>query len=78
MLANLPTRVQLSNKDFIYPTCTHHVTCFFCVSDLAEKIQDLNQIKKNKAEQLKHLEDQVIAIKNEMVKQSNKHANCKS
>ncbi|XP_048357993.1 laminin subunit beta-4 isoform X2 [Sphaerodactylus townsendi] len=48
------------------------------ISDLEKKIQDLNQIKQKKADQLKQLEDQVIAIKNEITEQSHKYATCKS
>ncbi|KAH0616507.1 hypothetical protein JD844_027654, partial [Phrynosoma platyrhinos] len=48
------------------------------IADLEKKIQDLNQIKQTKADQLKQLEDQVIAIKNEITEQSNKYATCKS
>ncbi|XP_062837768.1 laminin subunit beta-4 isoform X2 [Anolis carolinensis] len=48
------------------------------IADLEKKIQDLNQIEQTKAGQLKQLEDQVIAIKNEITEQSNKYATCKS
>ncbi|KAJ7329595.1 hypothetical protein JRQ81_015769 [Phrynocephalus forsythii] len=48
------------------------------IADLEKKIQDLNQIKQDKAGQLKQLEDQVIAIKNEITEQANKYATCKS
>ncbi|XP_066489837.1 laminin subunit beta-4 [Tiliqua scincoides] len=48
------------------------------IADLEKKIQHLNQIKQNKAEQLKQLEDQVIAIKNEITQQSKRYASCKS
>ncbi|XP_053114353.1 laminin subunit beta-4 isoform X2 [Hemicordylus capensis] len=48
------------------------------IADLEKKIQELNQIKQKKADQLKQLEDQVIAIKNEIMQQSNKYATCKS
>ncbi|XP_042326664.1 laminin subunit beta-4 isoform X2 [Sceloporus undulatus] len=48
------------------------------IADLEKKVQDLNLIKQTKADQLKQLEDQVIAIKNEITEQSNKYATCKS
>nr|XP_060634375.1 laminin subunit beta-4 [Anolis sagrei ordinatus] len=48
------------------------------IADLEKKIHDLNQIERMKASQLKQLEDQVIAIKNEITEQSNKYATCKS
>ncbi|KAM6202282.1 laminin subunit beta-4 [Rhynchocyon petersi] len=48
------------------------------IADLEKKIQDLNKSKQEKAHQLKHLEDQVIAIKNEIVEQENKYATCYS
>uniref|UniRef100_A0A8C3TFK0 Laminin subunit beta 4 n=1 Tax=Chelydra serpentina TaxID=8475 RepID=A0A8C3TFK0_CHESE len=48
------------------------------ITDLAKKLQDLNQAKQDKADQLKQLEDQVIAIKNDISEQENKYATCKS
>ncbi|XP_062990215.1 laminin subunit beta-4 [Elgaria multicarinata webbii] len=48
------------------------------IADLEKKIQDLNQIKQSKADLLKQLEDQVIAIKNEISQQSNTYETCKS
>uniref|UniRef100_A0A8C3F1M8 Laminin subunit beta-2 n=1 Tax=Chrysemys picta bellii TaxID=8478 RepID=A0A8C3F1M8_CHRPI len=48
------------------------------ITDLAKKLQDLNQTKQDKADQLKQLEDQVIAIKNDITEQENKYATCKS
>uniref|UniRef100_A0A8C3WP70 Laminin subunit beta 4 n=1 Tax=Catagonus wagneri TaxID=51154 RepID=A0A8C3WP70_9CETA len=48
------------------------------IADLEKKIQNLNQSRKEKADQLKQLEDQVIAIKNEIVEQENKYATCYS
>ncbi|RMC10331.1 hypothetical protein DUI87_13133 [Hirundo rustica rustica] len=48
------------------------------VSDLEKKLQELNQTKQNKAEQLRQLEEQVIAIKNEIMEQESKYATCKS
>ncbi|KAM6437491.1 laminin subunit beta-4 [Liasis olivaceus] len=48
------------------------------ITDLEKKIQGLNQIKRKKADQLKQLEDQVIAIKNEISEQSKRYAVCKS
>lgn len=50
----------------------------FLFSDLEKKIQNLNQSRKEKADQLKQLEDQVIAIKNAIVEQENKYATCYS
>lgn len=51
-----------------------------CMSlpDLEKKLQDLNQTKQDKAEQLRQLEEQVIAIKNEITEQESKYATCKS
>lgn len=46
--------------------------------DLEKKLQDLNQTKQDKAEQLRQLEEQVIAIKNEITEQESKYATCKS
>lgn len=46
--------------------------------DLEKKLQDLNQTKEDKAEQLRQLEEQVIAIKNEITEQESKYATCKS
>ncbi|XP_069317964.1 laminin subunit beta-4 [Eulemur rufifrons] len=48
------------------------------ITDLEKKIQDLNLSRQEKADQLKQLEDQVVAIKNEIVKQENKYATCYS
>ncbi|KAF4793886.1 laminin subunit beta 4 [Turdus rufiventris] len=48
------------------------------VSDLEKKLQELNQTKQDKAEQLRQLEEQVIAIKNEIMEQESKYATCKS
>ncbi|XP_068256728.1 laminin subunit beta-4 [Nyctibius grandis] len=48
------------------------------ITALAKKIQDLNQTKQDKAEQLRQLEEQVIAIKNEITEQESKYATCKS
>ncbi|XP_053262092.1 laminin subunit beta-4 isoform X1 [Podarcis raffonei] len=48
------------------------------IADLENKIQELNRIKQNKADQLRQLEDQVTAIKDEIMQQSNKYAICKS
>uniref|UniRef100_A0A8C0HFF4 Laminin subunit beta 4 n=1 Tax=Chelonoidis abingdonii TaxID=106734 RepID=A0A8C0HFF4_CHEAB len=48
------------------------------ITDLAKKLQDLNQTKQDKADQLKQLEEQVIAIKNDIIEQENKYATCKS
>lgn len=46
--------------------------------DLEKKLRDLNQTKQDKAEQLRQLEEQVIAIKNEITEQESKYATCKS
>ncbi|XP_055974528.1 laminin subunit beta-4 [Sorex fumeus] len=46
------------------------------VTDLEKKIRDLNLSRQEKVDQLKQLEDQVIAIKNEIVEQENKYAEC--
>nr|KAF6319658.1 laminin subunit beta 4 [Myotis myotis] len=46
------------------------------IADLEKKIQDLNLSRQKKADQLKQLEDQVIAIKNEIVEQENKYLSC--
>ncbi|NXJ90911.1 LAMB4 protein, partial [Corythaixoides concolor] len=48
------------------------------ITDLEKKLQDLNQTKQDKAEQLRKLEEQVIAIKNEITEQESKYATCKS
>ncbi|XP_039210425.1 laminin subunit beta-4 isoform X1 [Crotalus tigris] len=48
------------------------------ITALEKKIQDLNQIKQQKADQLKQLEDHVLAIKNEIAEESNRYAVCKS
>ncbi|XP_008565583.1 PREDICTED: laminin subunit beta-4 [Galeopterus variegatus] len=46
------------------------------ITDLEKKIQDLNLSRQEKADQLKQLEDQVVAIKNEIIEQENKYATC--
>ncbi|XP_070280772.1 laminin subunit beta-4 [Myotis yumanensis] len=46
------------------------------IADLEKKIQDLTLSRQKKADQLKQLEDQVIAIKNEIVEQENKYLSC--
>uniref|UniRef100_A0A674HEF4 Laminin subunit beta 4 n=1 Tax=Taeniopygia guttata TaxID=59729 RepID=A0A674HEF4_TAEGU len=48
------------------------------ITDLEKKLQELNQTKQHKAEQLRQLEEQVIAIKNEIMEQESKYATCKS
>ncbi|VCX20317.1 unnamed protein product [Gulo gulo] len=48
------------------------------IADLEKKIQDLHLSRQEKAEQLKQLEDQAVAIKNEIVEQGNKYATCYS
>nr|XP_009932075.1 PREDICTED: laminin subunit beta-4 [Opisthocomus hoazin] len=48
------------------------------ITDLEKKLQELNQTKQDKAEQLRQLEEQVIAIKNEIMEQESKYATCKS
>nr|XP_021156316.1 laminin subunit beta-4 [Columba livia]XP_021156365.1 laminin subunit beta-4 [Columba livia]XP_021156412.1 laminin subunit beta-4 [Columba livia]XP_021156468.1 laminin subunit beta-4 [Columba livia]XP_021156515.1 laminin subunit beta-4 [Columba livia]XP_021156557.1 laminin subunit beta-4 [Columba livia] len=48
------------------------------ITDLEKKLRDLNQTKQDKAEQLRQLEEQVIAIKNEITEQESKYATCKS
>ncbi|XP_075455855.1 laminin subunit beta-4 isoform X2 [Ascaphus truei] len=48
------------------------------ISDLEMKIDDLNEINQDKADQLKQLEEQVIGLKNNILEQENKHATCKS
>ncbi|KAF4020071.1 hypothetical protein G4228_011820 [Cervus hanglu yarkandensis] len=48
------------------------------IADLEKKIQALNLSKQEKADQLKQLEDQVIAIKNEIVDQEDNYATCYS
>ncbi|XP_070611253.1 laminin subunit beta-4, partial [Erythrolamprus reginae] len=48
------------------------------ITDLEKKVQDLNQTKRQKADQLKQLEDHVLAIKNEITEESNRYAICKS
>ncbi|KAM5187288.1 laminin subunit beta-4 [Callospermophilus lateralis] len=48
------------------------------ITDLEKKIQDLNLSRQEKADQLKQLEEQVVAIKNEIVEQENKYATCYS
>lgn len=58
----------------------HNEYEYHCMSlpDLEKKLQDLNQTKQDKAEQLRQLEEQVIAIKNEIMEQESKYATCKS
>nr|XP_025728478.1 laminin subunit beta-4-like [Callorhinus ursinus] len=46
------------------------------IADLEKKIQDLNLSRQEKADQLKLLEDQVVAVKNEIDEQENKYATC--
>ncbi|XP_008050704.1 laminin subunit beta-4 [Carlito syrichta] len=46
------------------------------ITDLEKRIQDLNLSRQEKADQLKQLEDQAIAIKNEIVEQENKYTTC--
>ncbi|XP_003782634.1 laminin subunit beta-4 [Otolemur garnettii] len=46
------------------------------ITDLEKKIQDLNLSRQEKAGQLKQLEDQVVALKNEIVEQEKKYATC--
>uniref|UniRef100_A0A8D2JSJ1 Laminin subunit beta-1 n=1 Tax=Sciurus vulgaris TaxID=55149 RepID=A0A8D2JSJ1_SCIVU len=46
------------------------------ITDLEKKIQDLNLSRQEKADQLKQLEEQVVAIKNEIVEHENKYATC--
>uniref|UniRef100_A0A452UH64 Laminin subunit beta 4 n=1 Tax=Ursus maritimus TaxID=29073 RepID=A0A452UH64_URSMA len=48
------------------------------IADLEKKIQDLHLSRQEKADQLKRLEDQVVAIKNEIAEQENKYATCYS
>uniref|UniRef100_U3K696 Laminin subunit beta 4 n=1 Tax=Ficedula albicollis TaxID=59894 RepID=U3K696_FICAL len=48
------------------------------ITDLEKKLQELNQTKQDKAELLRQLEEQVIAIKNEIMEQESKYATCKS
>ncbi|XP_041578157.1 laminin subunit beta-4 [Vulpes lagopus] len=48
------------------------------IADLEKKIQDLQLSRQEKADQLKQLEDQVVAIKNEIAEQGNKYATCYS
>ncbi|XP_035110000.1 laminin subunit beta-4 [Callithrix jacchus] len=48
------------------------------ITDLERKIQDLNLNRQAKADQLRILEDQVVAIKNEIVEQEKKYATCYS
>ncbi|NXD94209.1 LAMB4 protein, partial [Chaetorhynchus papuensis] len=48
------------------------------ITDLEKKLQELNQTKQDKAQQLRQLEEQVIAIKNEIMEQGSKYATCKS
>lgn len=50
----------------------------YALPDLEKKLQELNQTKQDKAEQLRQLEEQVIAIKNEIMEQGSKYATCKS
>ncbi|XP_008828933.1 laminin subunit beta-4 [Nannospalax galili] len=46
------------------------------ITDLEKKIEDLNLTRQEKADQLKHLEDQVVTIKNEIAEQEKKYATC--
>lgn len=55
----------------------YHFFCFL-LSDLERKIQDLNLSRQAKADQLRILEDQVVAIKNEIIEQEKKYATCYS
>ncbi|TKC35705.1 hypothetical protein EI555_014030, partial [Monodon monoceros] len=48
------------------------------ITDLETKIQVLNLSRQEKADQLKQLEGQVIAIKKEIIEQENKYATCYS
>ncbi|NXN99499.1 LAMB4 protein, partial [Rhinopomastus cyanomelas] len=48
------------------------------ITDLERKLRDLDQTKQDKAEQLRQLEEQVIAIRNEITEQESKYATCKS
>lgn len=48
----------------------------FLFSDLEKKIQDLTLSRQEKADQLKQLEEQVIAITNEIVEHENKYETC--
>ncbi|KAM9077023.1 LOW QUALITY PROTEIN: laminin subunit beta-4 [Megaptera novaeangliae] len=48
------------------------------ITDLETKTQALNLSRQEKADQLKQLGDQVIAIKNEIIEQENKYATCYS
>ncbi|XP_021791861.2 laminin subunit beta-4 [Papio anubis] len=48
------------------------------ITDLERKIQDLNLSRQAKADQLRILEDQVVAIKNEIIEQEKKYATCYS
>ncbi|XP_060052389.1 laminin subunit beta-4 [Erinaceus europaeus] len=48
------------------------------IVDLEQKIHDLNLRRQEKADQLKQLEDKVLAIKNEIVEQEIKYATCYS
>ncbi|OXB71461.1 UNVERIFIED_CONTAM: hypothetical protein H355_011529, partial [Colinus virginianus] len=52
--------------------------CDFTLTDLEKLLQDLNETKQDKAEQLRQLEEQVIAIKNEITEQESKYSTCKS
>ncbi|XP_042540732.1 laminin subunit beta-4 [Dipodomys spectabilis] len=46
------------------------------IAELEKKIQDLNVSRQEKADQLKQLEHQVVAIKNEIVEREKKYAIC--
>ncbi|KAM8974024.1 laminin subunit beta-4 [Pelodytes ibericus] len=48
------------------------------ISDLEEKIDDLNQTNQDKANQLGELEGQVIALKDAIFREENKYATCKA
>lgn len=70
-------RKWILSPDVIY-TILNIIKCHFPLTDLEKKLQDLNQTRQDKADQLKRLEDQVTAIKNEIMEQENKYATCKS
>ncbi|XP_063304153.1 laminin subunit beta-4 [Pelobates fuscus] len=48
------------------------------ISDLEEKIDDLNQANLDKANELKELEEEAIAIRDDIFTEESRHANCKS
>lgn len=68
------SRKNLSNGNISSTLFTYFL--FYFILDLEKKIQDLNLSRQEKADQLKQLEDQVIAIKNEIVEQENKYSTC--